>query len=378
MADQYLLDALKELLEKSRQYKLSEREPNFFDTAMRKHYENPTTELLSFFINSEEAHQLGTIFFDSFIQCIHQIKALSHEEIGNFIAVETEITTSDGKRIDLIIETTTHLIVVECKVHHSQFNPVHSYESYAEKRTYQSSKKVIYLVLCISGISEFDNPSWYGISYKQLVKAFHNITNSAELLANSKWFVLAREFILHLENYYESPMHLESFNFIKTHSDEVHKLIQLSEQVYSQINEHIIQNMQNNLQEKFQIRNCKVEFYNNNPEFWFSNKKLDRWICPTLEIEKHKKDLPCRIHFCIERPSERDHEFIQHFINKFSEFQKPNKLWLYKNSVEYMRFTFAYNSLDLDQVTSKIIEINEFVFDNLIKEKNEKSNIAVI
>jgi hypothetical protein len=43
-----------------------------------------------------------------------------------------------------------------------------------------------------------------------------------------------------------------------------------------------------------------------------------------------------------------------------------------------MRFTFAYNSLDLDQVTSKIIEINEFVFDNLIKEKNEKSNIAVI
>lgn len=38
MADQYSLDALKELLEKSRQYKPTERELTFFDTAARKHY----------------------------------------------------------------------------------------------------------------------------------------------------------------------------------------------------------------------------------------------------------------------------------------------------------------------------------------------------
>lgn len=43
------LDIYKDLLLQATKYQKPPREKTFFDTAIRKHYENPTTELLSFF-----------------------------------------------------------------------------------------------------------------------------------------------------------------------------------------------------------------------------------------------------------------------------------------------------------------------------------------
>jgi hypothetical protein len=52
----------KGLLEVAKKFKQQPREKTFFDTAIRNHYENPTTELLEFFLNPLEAHELDDTF----------------------------------------------------------------------------------------------------------------------------------------------------------------------------------------------------------------------------------------------------------------------------------------------------------------------------
>ena len=85
------------------------------------------------------------------------------------------------------------------------------------------------------------------------------------------------------------------------HASEIQKLFQISQQVFSQINDHIIRNLQTELQEKFSIRNYRPTYYNGESEYWFCNASLadSRWICPTLVINTSKKDLPSEVHLCI-------------------------------------------------------------------------------
>ena len=68
------------LLLQAQNYKLPKREPTFFDTAFRKHHENPTTELLSFFLDQNERHGLDDAFYQGFLQTIKD----SNMDLENF------------------------------------------------------------------------------------------------------------------------------------------------------------------------------------------------------------------------------------------------------------------------------------------------------
>ena len=68
------LEIYKNLLLQAAKYHQPPREKTFFDTAIRKHYENPTTELLSFFLNPENEHGLGSVFFDGLTDALLTFK----------------------------------------------------------------------------------------------------------------------------------------------------------------------------------------------------------------------------------------------------------------------------------------------------------------
>ena len=57
------IEHFKELLESAKKFKKQPREKTFFDTAIRNYYENPTTELLEFFLNPQDSHELCDAFF---------------------------------------------------------------------------------------------------------------------------------------------------------------------------------------------------------------------------------------------------------------------------------------------------------------------------
>lgn len=375
MLDQYPLNALQVLLNKARTYKLDMREKNFFDTASRKYYENPTTELLSFFLNPLEVHNLNTLFFNGLIDCIAKKVNKDPATFGEFISVETEVCTLDGKRIDLIIETTKNLLIFECKIYHIQNNPIKSYINYAKRRVLNTLLKPLYFVLSIDGVSEFQEDSWNGISYENLVYAVNNFIPSYKIDIQNKWFTFAKEFLNHLTNYYLKPLNMDNFNFIKDNASEIQKLFQISQQVFSQINDHIIRNLQTELQEKFSIRNYRPTYYNGESEYWFCNASLadSRWICPTLVINTSKKDLPSEVHLCIEAKSLNDDEFLQAFHNQFLNFKKQEKESIY-GGIPYMRYTYSIAALDISEVSNLITAINQLILKFYPVKYNEESH----
>lgn len=374
MKDQYSLGKLKELLEKSNQYSITERELTFFDTAARKHYENPTTELLAFFLNPNNQHGLDDLFFESFIQSLkfqHKVYLNNYEPP---LKVETEISTLDSKRIDLLIETENHIFIIECKIYHHQNNPIDSYLEYGKARA-NNIKTVIPIVLCIDGVSNFDQ--WNGISYKELITNFKiNLAKISFENPYNKWFLFAREFILHLENYYEDSMNLENFAFIKNNSNEITHLLQLHNQVFQDLQNHIFQYLEENLQLQFKRRSDAGK-YNNHPEYWFGNHNFFDWICPTLEIEQDKSGLPCTIHFCIQHPQQH-----QKLIADFKESELFNNneetTWFFAKKIEYKRFSCKYPSLDIHVISEHILQISKFIIQHFLENpttQNETRNI---
>lgn len=72
------------------------KEPNLFNVGARGHFENPTTELLAFFLNPANHHGLEDCFFNGLQSAISKKDMLSS---GYVRSVETEVTTENNKRI---------------------------------------------------------------------------------------------------------------------------------------------------------------------------------------------------------------------------------------------------------------------------------------
>lgn len=129
--DQQQFERYQKLLEAAKKYKTLPREKTFFDTAIRNHYENPTTELIEFFLNANESHELGDLFWKGFCDAVQKQSPLLEMGLGNIENLERECVTQQGNRIDLLVETDSHLIVIEAKIYHQQNNPFNDYIEYA-------------------------------------------------------------------------------------------------------------------------------------------------------------------------------------------------------------------------------------------------------
>lgn len=227
------LSVYQELLDQSQHYKPKPMEQTFFDVGTRGHYENPTTELLKFFLDPQEAHGLGDAFFNGLIATV----SLNNVNAGYFESIETEVTTNERNRIDLLVTTDNAVIAIECKINASQNNPFKDYESYI-KNTYE--KEYFLVILCVDGVSEHDG--WQGIKYSKLTNSIKPFLDDA-LLANplNKWAVLAKEFLLHLKNLEGKRMNDNHFNFINENLSKIDDLKKSEIHFFDEIRQRIIE-----------------------------------------------------------------------------------------------------------------------------------------
>lgn len=227
------------LLESAKKFKKKPREKTFFDTAIRNHFENPTTELLEFFLNPQEFHELGEVFWKGFSDVVVGVSTLENSSLGQVKNLERECVTQNSNRIDLMIDTDTHLILLEAKIYHHQNNPFDDYVKYAQTRS--KDKTILGLILSISGKSEAKN--WHGISYQQLVNAVRPYL-AEQMMANpmNKWNLFAREFLLHLESYYRTQkLDMNRIQFIFDHYQEIQELQKLKTNTIQEVVDSISQ-----------------------------------------------------------------------------------------------------------------------------------------
>ena len=126
----------------------NKRELNFFDTAFHKYYENPTTELIAFFLGKGKVcpEEISRNFFKKIIANLCDNCSDKNNDEFNSLNIHTQISTPEGKIIDLILETKNLYIVFECKVDAELYNPLTIYSNYALKES-NGKKNFIWHIL---------------------------------------------------------------------------------------------------------------------------------------------------------------------------------------------------------------------------------------
>ena len=356
------LERYKELIDKFNQLDIVTKELTLFDVGTRGHFENPTTELLSFFLNSNKSHGLENCFFDG-LQDVIASKGFD-KGIGTLASVETEVSTAKGNRIDLLLETEEALIIVECKIYHQQNNPFDDYTSYAEQRIKNSKKDsekaLVKLVLCLDGnvSKNLWRDGWHGVSYQKLVEAIEPHLSKA-LLVNpyNKWGLFAREFLLHLK---------ELDNMGEISKAEV-EFLKENIEAFTNMNAYIYDNLMPKIGEKIRMDLDKSNLNNfvckEKSGKWNSYEPIRRfsnlnWTTDsdvTLWIKTSNIGKSCQVRVYIDKQSDL-------LVNKFKgllneQFSSNKKEEWYELKNVYWGIAWEYSDFDLEEISKIIIEL---------------------
>ncbi|MEQ1321048.1 PD-(D/E)XK nuclease family protein [Acinetobacter guillouiae] len=360
--DELVLLKFQKLLHKSQKYKIEERELTFFDTASKKYHENPTTELLAFFMDSNNPHKLEYSFYNGLTNLLCKLDdELCDFDFGGVIEIVTEQLTQKGKRLDLVIETDTSLILIENKIGHIQNNPFPDYLDWAEKQVENSKKKIIPIVLCLDG--KTDQAQWYGISYAQLIESIRDSVAHQILKSPlNKWAIFTTEFLNHLENLYENnEIDMQSVNFIFENLEEIEALNRLKEQAYDEIVKAI--NLELATIPDFEVGNRRHSWLKT-PALRFQNNQWEDSSDIVLNIDTNTIPPTYRVSTYIHNPTRE--------IEKRAEacFRKnyPNNLlktW-HEQGERYWGITWTTHKFDLD-VIKLLIKKNAEVLDKVEK-----------
>ncbi|MFA0695568.1 PD-(D/E)XK nuclease family protein [Vibrio sp. 10N.222.49.C9] len=243
------LTRFERLLEEFKELEPSEiSEPTIFSIGSKGYFENPTTDILAFFCDSNGQHQLGDVALKALLNCLPvEYCSLDSSLIEK---PEREVRTAAGKRIDLLLESSDWVLVLENKINHQQNNPFEHYESFVREEQNQarfSDKQVLFVVLSPSG--ESLTKGWHGVSYPQLITELK--AQLAEQFISqpiNKWTLLLREFILHLESLMSQPsVNQQTLDFVINNLAAIKEVQETKKQAISEYHQQLQATIQSNI-----------------------------------------------------------------------------------------------------------------------------------
>lgn len=357
-----LIQKYENLLLKAQQYKKPEREMTIFDTALNNHHENPITELLAFFLNPNEKHQLGDSFYQGFIAALKQYEQYQDFEFGEFKQLSTQQVTDQGKFIDLWVETDNALIIVEVKVYHHQNNPFKEYEAWANKKIeyknrQDQEKRLISIVLCPNGKCTIAN--WLGLSYTQLTTSIKpHVSQYAFNQTLNKWAVFARDFLLHLDSFnHLLDIDMSRLNFVVDNMYKIQELIDLKQSVFQDIIRHINTQLQIALGENYQPE-AKERTWPNGPAFYFRGQNWKAASSSILYLRLNNKPMNCSVRMYVHKPTSELREQIKVLLDD-SKYMLSGE-WDEQNS-KWWCLKWEFSEFDLDTVTDHIIFMHKIL-----------------
>jgi|26BtaG_2_1085354.scaffolds.fasta_scaffold11652_1 hypothetical protein len=363
------IDSYKELINKFKKLDVITKELTLFDVGTRGHFENPTTELLSFFLDSKKEHGLGHCFLNGLQDVLEEKGILAG--LGSLQSVETEVVTAKGNRIDLVLETDQAVIVVECKIYHEQNNPFDDYSSYGEQRIKDRKKdseqeqKLVKLVLCLNGeisnllkSNDSEPNGWYGLSYQELAKSIETQLSKA-LLENpyNKWGLFAREFLLHLKELNKmGSINNSEIDFL---TENFKAFTELSAYIYEdlmpKIGEKIETDLNNSGLANFECKQKPGKWRGYEPIRRFSNKRWTTQSDITLRLRTSNTSISSQILIYIDKQTD---EIVNEFKSSLSEqyLSTSEKPWFELNNT-FWGISWEFNYFNIDEASEKIVEL---------------------
>lgn len=225
------------LLKKAGQFLRPPAEPTIFDAGGRGYYENPTSDLLAFFLDPAQAHGLQDCFLMALMESLADLDRLSPSLRS---PPQREVATQGGPRIDLLLQGDGWVMVLENKIYHGQNNPFADYERHAREYASEVGDQILLVVLSPAG--DAVPQGWQGLGYARFIEASRR--RLAQRLMDaplSKWQVFARDFLLHLENVtMEREMDVDAIRFVFENMSEISQLMNLKEKAISALERKIL------------------------------------------------------------------------------------------------------------------------------------------
>ena len=200
---------------------------NFFAVSGYPHYENVASNILQFFFDSRASHGMKDLWLSALLECYKEKKEINIDDT-EVISIEREYPCEEQKRIDLLIETTQHIIVIENKIYATLDNPLELYHRAVEKMSEQ--KSLVEIVLSMR--EEQDQKGFINIRYDDFLDRVQTKVGYYLAKVDYKWIIFMNEFIQNLRRISSymnnnSRINREWQSFLESNDESVGKLIEM-------------------------------------------------------------------------------------------------------------------------------------------------------
>lgn len=176
--------------------KPSLEQPTLFEIAGFPNYENVASNVLRFFLDTEECHGLGGLFLNTLLQCLKDSNL--SEYINKTFSVNREVTTEKGNRIDIVVECADLNVAIENKIFHILNNDLEDYRHHISQK-YMANSIVIVLSIRQENIDSY-GAGFYAITYKRFFNRLLKNIGQYILNSNNQYITFLLDFIKTINN----------------------------------------------------------------------------------------------------------------------------------------------------------------------------------
>ncbi|MCT3733717.1 PD-(D/E)XK nuclease family protein [Elizabethkingia anophelis] len=198
--------------------KLDDILPSYIEIAGYPHFENVASNILSFFFNTQQKHNLKNLVLKSLLECVDFDGDFQNMETIN---VYREFGIKDQKRIDIVIECQDFCISIENKIFHWLHNDLLTYETEIDRRF--ENRKNYHILLALK--KENVSGQFQSITYKEFFSRIKANIGFYAIQGNNTYITYLLDFIQTIENHYKvKDINKEMFYFFAENSETIESL----------------------------------------------------------------------------------------------------------------------------------------------------------
>ena len=200
--------------------------PTFLEFAGCKRKEEVHSDVLAFYLDPNKPHGLGTLFLDALVRAL---EIPNPPERGTWVdvSVEREKSTEKGSRIDILIESNSHVIVIENKIFAGVNNPFDDYKSFAETLEPQGRHVHVVLLTLTSNEAKDRWKFLWPATHPQLIGQIRELLGEYVAEADTRYLTLMLDLLNTLDHLQGGIAMDPCFRkFLEKNLDDVEALLQ--------------------------------------------------------------------------------------------------------------------------------------------------------
>lgn len=205
-----------------------------FDVAGYPHYENVASNILAFYLNPNNEHGLGDLLLNSLLEVID----LNLSEYSSII-VNREVSTDNGGRLDIVIESDKQIIGIENKIFHWLANDLKDYSNTIDNMAKPGNKGVVKIVLSVK--RESPQCNFQCITYDEFISKIKENLGKYVNTSSQKWLLYLLDFVQTINNIKGEDMSFDEIDkFFIHNNDRIEKLLKARNNFLTKLNQKTV------------------------------------------------------------------------------------------------------------------------------------------